>query len=248
MSPVTGVPAGAFVEPAYHGRSLGDVVPAVAAALGQPIEEPPPGLVLPDAGSYVVFLVDGLGAELLRRHASYAPYLARLLDYSEPGTAGVPSTTATSLASLGTALVPGAHGLVGFTSRVPGTDQLLNALLWDRDVDPVQWQPHPTAFARLRARGVTVTVVNKRAFSGSGLTVAAHRGRGLRRRRQGGGADRGRGALGPRAAGADLPLRRRPRLDRAPVRRRLQPVAPAAVHGRRGGRAAARGAARRRPG
>ena len=202
MSPVAGVPAGAFVEPAYHGRSLGDVGPAVAAALGQPIEEPPPGLVLPDAGSYVVFLVDGLGAELLRRHASYAPYLARLLDYSEPGTAGVPSTTATSLASLGTALVPGAHGLVGFTSRVPGTDQLLNALLWDRDVDPVQWQPHPTAFARLRARGVTVTVVNKRAFAGSGLTVAAHRGADYV------GADK----VGERIAAAVLSVRERPAL------------------------------------
>jgi hypothetical protein len=196
------VPAGAFVEPAYHQRSLGDVVPAVAAALGQPIEEPPPGLVLPGAGSYVVFLVDGLGAELLRRHASYAPYLANLLDYSEPGTAGVPSTTATSLASLGTGLVPGAHGLVGFTSRVPGTDQLLNALLWDRDVDPVQWQPHPTAFARLRARGVTVTVVNKRAFAGSGLTVAAHRGADYV------GADK----VGERIAAAVLSTRERPAL------------------------------------
>jgi hypothetical protein len=197
-----GVPAGAFVEPAYHQRSLGDVVPAVAAALGQPIEEPPPGLVLPGAESYVVFLVDGLGAELLRRHASYAPYLASLLDYSEPGTAGVPSTTATSLASLGTGLVPGAHGLVGFTSRVPGTDQLLNALLWDRDVDPVQWQPHPTAFARLRARGVTVTVVNKRAFAGSGLTVAAHRGADYV------GADK----VGERIAAAVLSTRERPAL------------------------------------
>jgi hypothetical protein len=88
----------------------------------------------------------------------------------------VPSTTATSLTSLGTGLTPGAHGLVGFTSRVPGTDRLLNALMWDKDVDPLEWQPHPTAFARLRERGASVTVVNKREFVGSGLTVAAHRG------------------------------------------------------------------------
>ena len=66
--------------------------------------------------------------------------------------AGVPSTTATSLTSLGTALTPGQHGLVGYTSRVPGTDRLLNALLWDKQVDPLEWQPHPTGFARL-ARG-----------------------------------------------------------------------------------------------
>ena len=63
----------------------------------------------------------------------------------------MPSTTATSLTSLGTGLPPGAHGLVGFTSRVPGTGKLLNALFWDTDVDPIEWQPHPTAFALLQA-------------------------------------------------------------------------------------------------
>jgi hypothetical protein len=68
------------------------------------------------------------------------------------------------------------HGLVGFTSRVPGTDRVLNALSWDKRIDPREWQPHPTAFARLQERGVPVTVVNKREFARSGLTVAAHRG------------------------------------------------------------------------
>jgi hypothetical protein len=165
-----------FVEPAYHQRSLGDVVPAVAAALGASIGDLPSRLPLPDAASYVVFLVDGLGAELLRRHAHAAPFLSSLLAGQEVGTAGVPSTTATSLTSFGTGLTPGAHGLVGFTSRVPGTNNLLNALFWDKKIDPVEWQPHPTAFARLTAAGVTVTVVNKREFRTSGLTVAAHRG------------------------------------------------------------------------
>lgn len=165
-----------FVEPAYGQRSLGDVVPAVAAALGVPGACGPVGLELPGAASYVVFLVDGLGANLLARYAHLAPYLSSLLAGQQPGTAGVPSTTATSLTSFGTGLTPGAHGLVGFTSRVPGTDRLLNALLWDKDVDPLEWQPHETAFARLQSAGVAVTVVNKREFRGTGLTVAAHRG------------------------------------------------------------------------
>ncbi len=165
-----------FVEPAYGARSLADVVPAVAAALGQPVEEPHDALLLPAAPSYVVFLVDGLGAELLRRYAHAAPFLAELLDDARLGTAGVPSTTATSLTSLGTALPPGSHGLVGFTSRVPGTDRLLNALQWDRTVDPVQWQPHPTGFARMASVGITVTSVNKREFRDSGLTIASMRG------------------------------------------------------------------------
>jgi hypothetical protein len=171
-----GAGVAAFVEPAYHQRSLGDVVPAVAAALGRSLDGEPVGLVLPEAPSYVVFLVDGLGARLLERYAHAAPFLSGLLAEQQPATAGVPSTTATSLTSLGTGLVPGAHGLVGFTSRVPGTDRLLNALMWSKDVDPLEWQPHPTAFSRLRERGASVTVVNKREFVGSGLTVAAHRG------------------------------------------------------------------------
>ena len=166
-----------FVAPAYGDHSLADLIPAVAAALGRPIGPAPAGLVLPDAPSYVVFLVDGLGAELLRRHRRAAPWLASLVDHSDGLlTSGVPSTTATSLTSLGTALPPGAHGLVGFTSRIPGTDDLLNALSWSRSVDPVEWQPHPTAFARLVAAGVSVTAVNKREFRASGLTIAAHRG------------------------------------------------------------------------
>jgi hypothetical protein len=167
---------GEFLEPAYGDRSLGDVVPAVAAALGLPVPDAPTGMVLPEAPAYVVLLVDGLGARLLERYTHAAPFLGGLLAEQAPGTSGVPSTTVTSLTSLGTGLVPGAHGLVGYTSRVPGTDRLLNALLWDKDVDPVEWQPHDTAFSRLRAQGVSVTVVNKREFRGSGLTVAAHRG------------------------------------------------------------------------
>ena len=164
-----------FVEPAYGVRSLGDVVPAVAAAIGTMMERPS-GLVLPDARSYVVFLVDGLGARLLRRYAHAAPYLSALLDDGEPGTAGVPSTTATSLTSLGTGLTPGGHGIVGFTSRIPGTDHLLNALQWSKDVDPHEWQPNATAFQTLRGLGARVTVVNKREFQGTGLTEAAQRG------------------------------------------------------------------------
>ncbi|WP_238407493.1 alkaline phosphatase family protein [Pimelobacter simplex] len=165
-----------FCEPAYGVRSLGDIVPAAAHALGSPLGPAPTGLVLPGAASYVVFLIDGLGARLLERYAHAAPYLSSLLEASAPATASVPSTTSTSLTTLGTGLTPGAHGLVGFTTRIPGTSDLLNALIWDGDVDPVQWQPHQTTFSSLQAAGVRVTVVNKREFNGSGLTVAAHRG------------------------------------------------------------------------
>lgn len=166
--------------PAYGERSIADVVPAVARALGKPLD--PPGsagaageaLVLPSAPAYVVLLVDGLGQQLLQRYAHAAPFLTSLRGAS--GTAGVPSTTATSLTSLGTGLTPGQHGLVGYTARVPETGELLNHLQWDRDVDPLAYQPHATAFDRLSASGIYVSAVNKAQFATSGLTRAAHRG------------------------------------------------------------------------
>ncbi len=163
-----------LVEPAYGGRTLGDVLPAVAAALGVDVGFHETTLVLPPARRYVVLLVDGLGHRLLSAHPEQAPFLHALL--GQPGVAGVPSTTATSLTSLGTALTPGQHGLVGYTSRIPGTDRLLNALMWDKQVDPLEWQPQDTAFARLRAAGVHTTVVSKREFVDSGLTVCGLRG------------------------------------------------------------------------
>lgn len=165
-----------FVEPAYSDRSLGDVLPAVAAALGVEAGFGPTSMLLPEAQSYVVFLVDGLGYELLRDHPDEAPFLHSLLAGQAPATVGVPSTTATSLTSLGTALTPGTHGVVGYTSRIPGSDRLLNALLWDAEVDPREWQPHTTGFQRLVSAGVTATMVNRRSFAESGLTVAGCRG------------------------------------------------------------------------
>ena len=174
MTIASGGTSEAFVEPAYGGRTLGDVLPAVARALGVDVGFHETTLSLPPAARYVVFLVDGLGQRLLEAHREHAPYLHALL--REPGFAGVPSTTATSITSLGTALAPGQHGLVGYTSRIPGTDRLLNALMWDKQVDPLEWQPNDSGFARLRAAGVHTTVVSKREFVDTGLTLCGFRG------------------------------------------------------------------------
>ncbi|MGN6780981.1 MAG: alkaline phosphatase family protein [Marmoricola sp.] len=162
-----------FVAPDW-GRTLADVLPAAAAALGFEAGFPPTGLDLPEAPGYVVLLIDGLGHHLLAEHPTQAPFLHALLGV--PITCGVPSTTATSLTSLGTGLGAGTHGVVGFTSRVPGSDRLLNALQWDKRVDPEDWQPHPTAFARIGAAGGHTSVVSKREFRDSGLTRASQRG------------------------------------------------------------------------
>lgn len=168
------VDSASVVLPRYGEASLAEVLPAVGGSMGGPADVP--GLGLPPARGWVVLLIDGLGWHLLREHRSLAPYLCGLVDQREPLTTGVPSTTATSLTSLGTGLVPGRHGLVGYTTRIPGTTRTLNSLSWRHGPDPTQWQPYDTALARLWAAGLDVTVVNQSAFEGSGLTIASQRG------------------------------------------------------------------------
>jgi hypothetical protein len=160
------------VSPQYGGGALADVLPSVAGALSVPGESNV--LDLPPAARYAVLLFDGLGWNLLQRYAEAAPYLSSLAGRSL--TAGVPSTTAVSLTSLGTGLPPGAHGIVGYTSIVPETGALLNALQWDAPVDPRRWQPHGTVFDRVMAAGVATRNVSKVRFEKSGLTAAAFRG------------------------------------------------------------------------
>lgn len=162
------------ILPRYDAAALSDVLPSAMAALGAPGWTNAVGL--PSSTSYVVFLIDGLGWNLLQDFPETAPYLWSLAQQTDPITCGVPSTTATSLTSLGTGLPPGSHGIVGFTSRIPGTDRLLDALRWDADIDPIEWQSHETVFGRARQAGVAATVVSRRAFEGSGLTVASQRG------------------------------------------------------------------------
>ena len=69
-----------FTAPAYNDRSLGDVLPAVAAALGVDAGFGETSLRFPEAQRYVVFLVDAMGFELLRGHPEQAPFLHELLD------------------------------------------------------------------------------------------------------------------------------------------------------------------------
>jgi len=168
------------ILPDYAGSALSDVLPSIGVALGADAhrEHAQAGIDLPASRRYVLLLVDGLGLDLLHAHADDAPYLWSLLagPCSRTLTAGMPTTTATSLTSLGTGLPPGRHGVVGYTCRIPGSNRLLNALRWDSQVDPLTWQPHPTAFARLAADGIDTSVVSKRAFARSGLTLAGQRG------------------------------------------------------------------------
>ncbi|HVM26921.1 MAG TPA: alkaline phosphatase family protein [Mycobacteriales bacterium] len=165
----------------YGEASLADLLPSVLASLGVGGEPNP--LTLADTARAVVLLVDGMGWELLKRHADAAPFLTGLT--GRPLTAGFPSTTVTSLTSLGTGLPPGEHGLTGYSSYVEEVGDAVNWLAWrpvgsggdlrDR-LPPEQVQPQPTAFERAADAGVTVTTATSAQFADSGLTRAALRG------------------------------------------------------------------------
>lgn len=163
--------------PAYGTGSLADLLPTLAAGMGVP------GMtsVIPEltpADRVCVFLVDGLGWEQLRAHPEDAPFLTSLLGSSRGGTgrpltAGYPATTAASLASVGTGLPPGAHGLAGYTVRNPDTGELMNQLRWHPYTDPHAWQPYPTVFQLAEQAGVHAAQVSSPAFETTPLTRVA---------------------------------------------------------------------------
>ncbi|MEW1656191.1 nucleotide pyrophosphatase/phosphodiesterase family protein [Streptomyces sp. NPDC057555] len=162
--------------PRYGTGSLADLLPAIVAGQGMPGVTT--AMELAPADRACVFLIDGLGWELLRAHPDEAPFLSSLLDSSfngtgRPLTAGFPATTATSLASVGTGLPPGAHGLPGYTCEDPATGALMNQLRWRPWTDPHAWQPYPTVFQLADAAGIHTCQVSAPDFAQTPLTRIA---------------------------------------------------------------------------
>ncbi|MFI1678575.1 alkaline phosphatase family protein [Streptomyces sp. NPDC020607] len=163
--------------PAYGTGSLADLLPTLVAHQGVDGFAP----VIPElapADRNCVFLIDGLGWEQLKAHPDEAPFMTSLLQSSRGGTgrpvtAGFPATTATSLASVGTGLPPGAHGLPGYAVRDPATGQLMNQLRWNPWTDPHAWQPYPTVFQRAHEAGVHTAQVSSPTFEHTPLTKVA---------------------------------------------------------------------------
>jgi len=123
-----------------------------------------------------LILIDGMGQDAFDKYADQFPVLESL-KLVEKLNANFPSTTATSLSTLGTGVLPGVHGMLGYTVRVPRSDnRLLNALKWDERVDPVIWQKVPTLFERAVSAGVVVSHVAAKRYEASGFTQAALRG------------------------------------------------------------------------
>ena len=162
----------AYGVPGYGRSTLADLLPSIGGHLGVPGAEDVLGL--PAADRYLLVLVDGLGAHQLAEYAGHAPFLAGLGERTI--TSGVPSTTATSISSLGTGLPPGSHGIAGYSFWYPPARIVLQTLRWPASSSGLDVQPQLTYFERLERAGVRTAAIAPAHFAGSGLTTAALRG------------------------------------------------------------------------
>jgi Type I phosphodiesterase / nucleotide pyrophosphatase len=162
--------------------SICDVLPAAAALLRVPgaVDRLALAESVGQVDRVAVVLVDGMGWHLLPELAGSAPLLGSVLAGGTGRlsqlTCTFPSTTPSSLVSLGTGAQPGEHGILGFTVNIPGTDRVLHHIQWRDDPPYAAWQPLPTWFERLQQCGVGARAVLPASFMGSGLTDAAYRG------------------------------------------------------------------------
>ena len=194
----------------YGQRTLADLSRSLFSALGVAGFDNPLGIA--PLAHVCLLVIDGRGWEQLQDHPGKAPFLTEAARGFSPLHTGFPSTTSASLASIGTGLPPGEHGIVGFAMAVTGQERPMNTLTWQpeppgpaidlrQSVVPEQLQPRPTAFERASAAGLGVFLVGPEAVAGSGLTRAALRG----------GQYRPAIGLGDLAAEAGAALRSKPR-------------------------------------
>jgi len=168
-----------LVAPDLAGAHLGKLIPAALNALGVDV----PGVDgagaravvgVPDSRHIVVVLLDGLGHLQLDARKGHAPFLRGA--ESAILSAAFPTTTATSLALLGTGRAAGRTGMTGYTVRNPQTGELANLVSWEGAPAPHEWQREPRLMDSANAAGVEVTTLGKPRFAGSGLTRAVLEG------------------------------------------------------------------------
>ncbi|MHC6231228.1 alkaline phosphatase family protein [Arthrobacter sp. MMS24-T111] len=179
QTPASGYTPDLPPAPAYGHRSVAEVLTSAAASLG--VEGFDNTLGLPAASRVCVVLADGLGRNLLKQKAAHTPFLRSVVQAGQGDVpvwldSAFPSTTAAALASFGTGLSAGQHGMVGYDVLDPGQDKVVNLLgNWDPGVDPATWQPFPTVFERVAGQA-DVSTVSLAQFNGSPMTRAALRG------------------------------------------------------------------------
>ena len=168
--------------PDYAGGSLVNLAAELERRLAG--ASPSPGLHdrladrIPEAPSYILFMIDGLGVHQLDHPAAagLADSLHGVLD------APFPTTTTVSLASVATGLPPGRHGLIGHFVLLPGHPVPVNSLRWVDAAGRTMarraagFLPRPNLWERLRAAGAEPVAVQSAVYADTPLTKALYRG------------------------------------------------------------------------
>lgn len=133
--------------PRFDERSIADVLPSIAAALGESAFDNRLGY--PDIAHAVLLVVDGMGWRQVEQHLELLPTLGPAMRDQTPVDAAFPTTTPAGLATLTLATPPGRHGMVGATFYLPDFETVLAPLHWETEPFPPAVQPEPTVFQRL---------------------------------------------------------------------------------------------------
>ncbi|MEX2250681.1 MAG: alkaline phosphatase family protein [Acidimicrobiia bacterium] len=171
-----------MINPDYSGGGLANLVTELEGRLtghhaGVSLR-PHLAAEVPDARTYVMLLVDGLGIAQLDHPAAEA------MTEANRGTlhAPFPSTTSVSLATVATGRPPSEHGLVSHLAWLEEVGGVVNTLKWvDLTGLPVTYDyasmlPQPNLWERLRASGVEPITVQPGSFEGSPLSRLLYRG------------------------------------------------------------------------
>lgn len=169
-----------FGPPDYTGNGLVNLVAELEIRLLG--SAPMPGLsapeLIPDRPGYVLVIFDGLGShqlDIAEARPLDAAAAARL-------SAGFPTTTTTSLATIATGLTPGGHGIVGHMMHLPGVAEVVNILKWitpgGKPVahDYGSMLPAPNLWERLAGGRVEALTLQPEPFADSPLTRMLYRG------------------------------------------------------------------------
>ena len=162
----------------YAHRRLPEILPAVSAALGHPVQTPivpdPQSarkqLGLPQATSIVVALIDGMGYWNLALREGHAPYLRSLLADGSWIRTCYPTTTTAAMATFGTGTCPGMTGILGYTQLNAETDEICQMIQWRGAPDPADLQRQPTVFQKLVDQHVRVDSISLPQFKNTPMT------------------------------------------------------------------------------
>lgn len=168
--------------PDHEGGSLLNLVAELELRLTgtapSPRLHPLLGSAIPEAATYVILMLDGLGDHQLQHRAAGPLLAARRAAIDAP----FPTTTTVSLATLVTGLAPRRHGLIGHLCWLPDVGEIVNTLKWigkggaPVDIDTSAFLPSPNLWERLAAAGVEPITVQPGHFADTPLTRALYRG------------------------------------------------------------------------